>query len=265
VGHVVRHNLIHDAPDSAILLGGNEHTIELNEIHDVCAFSSDTGAIYTGRDWGARGNVIRHNFVHDIATSFEGYGVHGVYLDDCVSGIRVEGNVLYRITGHAIQHGGGSDNVMINNVMARCGDGLSADQRCHDGLSRGMPNHTPGDSWNLLEKLQDVGYQREPWASRYPKCAAIPGDWDAIIAPGARWLFPEGCVFSRNVGFANESWIRASAGALDAYAELADNLEDADPGFVDEASLDLTLRPDSPAHGIPGFEAIPFGEIGIEP
>ena len=30
-------NLIHDAPHSAILYGGNEHVLELNEIHHVAA------------------------------------------------------------------------------------------------------------------------------------------------------------------------------------------------------------------------------------
>jgi len=264
-GNVARNNLIHDAPHSAILYGGNENTIELNEIHNVCEFSSDAGAIYAGRDWGARGNVIRHNFIHDVATNFEGYGVHGIYLDDCLSGIRVEGNVLYRISGHAIQHGGGRDDLMVNNVIARCGDGLSADKRGIDWLANGSPNNTPGDSWNLLEKLQQVGYQDEPWASRYPECAAIPNDWNAIIDPGAQWLYPEGSVFSRNVGYENNDWIRASAETLAVYAEQIDNLEDVDPKFVDEANLDLSLQPDSPAYDLPGFEEIPFGEIGIAP
>jgi hypothetical protein len=37
------------------------------------------------------------------------------------------------------------------------------------------------------------------------------------------------------------------------------------PPSVDEAALDLNLRPESPAFTMPGFEAIPFDEIGIEP
>jgi len=263
-GNTARHNLIHHLPHSAILFGGNEHVIELNAIHDVCRFSSDAGAIYSGRDWGARGNVIRHNFIHDVATFFEGYGVHGVYLDDCLSGVRVEGNVLYRISGHAIQHGGGRDDIMVNNLAARCGDALSADSRGYEWQPDRGPNNIPGDSWNLLEKLQQVGYQQDPWASRYPECAAIPNDWNAIIAPGARWLFPEGSVFARNAGFANGAFIRATAGTLDVYASTADNLEDVDPHFVDEANLDLSLRPDSPVLEIPGWQDIPFDQIGLE-
>ncbi|MFC1609634.1 right-handed parallel beta-helix repeat-containing protein [Myxococcota bacterium] len=265
VGQVVAHNRIHDAPHSAILFGGNEHLIELNEIYAVCQFSSDAGAIYSGRDWGYRGNVIRHNFIHHIATAFEGYGVHGVYLDDCLSGIRVFGNVFYEVSGHAIQHGGGRDNLMENNVVARCGDALGADSR---GISR--ITNTPGDSWNLLERLARDGiqYQAEPWASAYPELAAIPNDWATISDPSATWLYPEGCVFSRNIGFDNVQWIRESnyggTGTLNKYAEIADNIEDQDPLFVDEANLDLTLLPNSPALAIPGFVAIPFDQIGIE-
>jgi hypothetical protein len=42
-------------------------------------------------------------------------------------------------------------------------------------------------------------------------------------------------------------------------------LEDVDPLFVDEAQLNLDLQPSSPAFDIPGFEPIPFHDIGIKP
>lgn len=264
-GNRAEHNSMHDLPHSAILYGGNDHVIELNDIGHVCQFSSDAGAIYSGRDWGARGNVIRHNFVHHLSTWFEGYGVQGIYLDDCLSGVRVEGNVLYEITGYGIQHGGGRDDVMINNVMVHSGGALTADRRCATWLSNGTPNDTPGDSWNLLEKLQKVGYQNEPWASKWPECAAIPNDWNAIASPPSHWLEPEGSVFSRNVGWDNAKFAAGSPETFAAYAEQSDNLENVDPGFVNESALDLTLSPSSPALGIPGFAPIPFSEIGIQP
>ncbi|HUU01457.1 MAG TPA: right-handed parallel beta-helix repeat-containing protein [Myxococcota bacterium] len=266
VGCRVANNLMHDAPHSAILYSGNEHLIELNDIHDVCRFSSDAGAIYAGRDWGWRGNLIRHNFIHHISSWFEGYGVHGVYMDDCLSGIHVFGNIFYEVTGHAVLNGGGRDNIVENNIMAHCGSAMSADSRGIQAI-----NNTPGDSWNMLERLaaDGVHYQQEPWASRYPLLAAIPNDWNVISDSNALWLYPQGCVFSRNLGWDNTSWVRegnyGGTGTLDKYAEMIDNIEDQEPKFQDEAGGDLSLRPDSPAFTIPGFQDIPFDQIGIRP
>jgi hypothetical protein len=65
VGNRVANNLIHDAPHSAILYGGNEHVLELNDIHHVAQETSDVGAFYTGRDWTTRGNLLCWNYIHD--------------------------------------------------------------------------------------------------------------------------------------------------------------------------------------------------------
>jgi hypothetical protein len=261
-GNAVAHCSFHDAPHTAILYIGNDHVFEYNDIHHVLQYSSDAGAIYTGRDWGYRGNEVRYNFIHDIASFFEGYGVHGVYLDDCVSGIHVHGNVLYRISGLGILHGGGRDDIMENNLIVKCGTALSADSR---GLT--AINNTPGDSWDFLERLTNDGiqYQQPPWSTAYPLLAVIPNDWAAITAPGALWRNPQGCVFSRNLGWQNGQFTSEQAGTFAVYAEMKDNVADTDPKFVDESKLDLQLAPDSPAYSIPGWEPVAFEKIGIEP
>ena len=114
---------------------------------------------------------------------------------------------------------------------------------------------------------QTIAYQSDPWASRYPELAAIPNDWSAVV--GTHWLDPEGSTFARNITWRTESLMSAGTwggeGALDFYSAIEPNRDNEDPLFVDEASLDLNLRPDSPAFTMPGFEAIPFDEIGIEP
>ena len=264
-GQRASHNLIFSSPHSGILYWGNEHLIELNELHHVCQQTSDAGAIYSGRDWGARGNQVQYNYLHDISSVFQGYGVHGIYLDDCLSGILVQGNVLYKITGHGILHGGGRDNVMVNNIIARSGEGIAADSRCVDWLPNGTPNNIPGDSWNLLEKLNNVGYQQEPWLSKYPACAAIPNDWAVVSASGSHWLKPEGCVFERNVGAGNTTFQSGDATTYAAYASIKDNLADASVLFVDEASGNLAISTNSPAMSLPNFAAPPFSDMGVGP
>jgi len=253
VGHTAANNLLHNGPHSAILFGGNEHRIELNEIHNVCYEVDDAGSIYCGRDWGLQGNVIRHNFFHHVKSILPGSnGVHAVYLDDCASGITVFGNVFYEISGRAIMCGGGRDNTVENNVIARCGAAHFTDRRGKVWIDK-------DSSWKLLEKIQKYNYTEPPWSTRYPKLAQI-------LANGYEQAKePEGCVIRTNLGWQNKRWLQESSlgapGGFKFYT-IEKNIEDRDPHFVDEASLNLALRDDSPAYSLRGFQRIPFEDIG---
>ncbi len=259
-GQIVAHNLFDDHPHSAILFDGNDHRIEANEIRRVCRATADCGAIYTGRDWGYRGNRIAGNFIHHITSLYSG-GAHAVYLDDMVSGPAVEGNVIYRVTDTAIFAGGGRDLVMANNLIAACGLGHYSGDYC-----RARVNNTPKDSTNLLERLayDGIKYQEEPWLSRYPACAAIPNDFATIMT--GLWRNPEGCVFARNAGWDNKLWLReynsSGTGVFAVYASIADNLPTHAPLFDERAALDRSLRPVELAAALPGFAPIPFAAIG---
>ncbi|WP_446809612.1 right-handed parallel beta-helix repeat-containing protein [Methylomonas sp. 2BW1-5-20] len=48
VGIRITHNLLEQGAGSAILITGNDHLIEKNEIHHFCLQAADCGAIYTG-------------------------------------------------------------------------------------------------------------------------------------------------------------------------------------------------------------------------
>jgi len=58
VGVRLANNLLHDGPHQAIGLTGNDHLIELNEIHHVGMDSDDFGAFYMGRNPSERGSVL---------------------------------------------------------------------------------------------------------------------------------------------------------------------------------------------------------------
>ena len=93
----------------------------LSLIHILCKDTADSGAIYTGRDWSTRGNVIRYNYFHDMemidtSTNME---MQAVYLDDMHSSTAVFGNVFYRVDSVAL-FGGGRDNTFENNLMLEC-------------------------------------------------------------------------------------------------------------------------------------------------
>ena len=254
VGQSITHNLFYDSPHTAVLFGSsNYQLVELNEVRDVCKWSSDAGSIYTGRDLGAHGTLIRNNFVHNIAGQFSGgYGTHGIYLDDCVAGIEVFGNICYNVSGMGIQHGGGRDDLMENNVLVKCGRAMGADAR--------------GLTWDMRatwDNLQALPYRGTIWSNAFPQLVPMPTDWATVVS--GQWLAPRGTVFSRNIGYSNAVWVSNGDNATSYYREVANNLTNSNPLFLDEANLDLTLRTNSPAFTIPGFLDIPFRRIGPEP
>ena len=92
-GQIVRNNSIHDAPHNAVFYGGNEHLFEKNEIYRVVMETGDAGAFYTGRDWTSQGNVLRHNYIHDLGDDGDAKEVNtmGMYFDDCDCGDTITG------------------------------------------------------------------------------------------------------------------------------------------------------------------------------
>ena len=244
VGQRISHNLIYNAPHCAILLSGNDHVIDFNEVHHVCRETGDVGAFYMGRDWSMRGNIVRHNYFHHI----KGPGLHGamsVYLDDAASGTAVIGNVFYK-AGRAILLGGGRDNIIDNNIFVECEPSVHVDAR---GLNW-MRNHIEED---MPTKLKAFPYQSPPWSTRYPELVNLLND-----EPGA----PKGNVIVRNISVGGR-WLDMEDPARP-LVRMDANLIDVDPHFIDADRMNFQLRDDSPAYRL-GFERIPFELIGLVP
>jgi len=251
VGIRASNNLIHDHPHCAILFSGNEHAIERNEIHHVCLETGDVGAIYTGRDYTYRGNVIRHNFIHH--TGGVGMGSMGIYMDDCVSGTLIYGNVLWKLH-RAVFLGGGRDFRVENNIFVDCDPAVELDGR---GLSTAPVWHDMVYK-TMKQRLEEMNWKQPPYSTRYPEMAALEPYYnkDGGVPPGNVLVACNICVGSKLL---NVTW-----GAKPEMAECRNNLTDADPLFVDAANGDFRLKADSPAFKL-GFEPIPFGKIGPSP
>jgi len=169
-GNIVRHNLIHHGPHNAIQLGGNDHLIEFNEIHHVCYDTGDVGAFYMGRDWTARGTIIRYNYWHHISGPGR-IGAMGIYLDDQASGIAIYGNLFYDVT-RAMFIGGGCDNIVESNIFVDCKPAVHIDAR---GLGW-QKKFTDDPKATLRQRLNYVPYQGELWKKRYPNLVNILND-----------------------------------------------------------------------------------------
>jgi hypothetical protein len=249
VGHRVTGNLIHDHPHCAILFGGNEHRIELNEIHHVALETGDVGAIYAGRDWTFRGNIIRHNLIHH--TGGVGMGSMAVYMDDCVSGTEIYGNIFYQTTRAAFL-GGGRDHRVENNIFVDCDPAVQLDGR---GLDRSPVWH--GMVYKFM-KQQLEAVPRELYRGRYPALA----DLDRYYATETG-VPPEGNVVARNICVGGK-WTSVGWHAKPEMLVLRDNLVGEHPGLVAPERLDFRLKKESPAWRL-GFKPIPVERIGLQP
>ncbi|BAT60465.1 hypothetical protein GJW-30_1_03008 [Variibacter gotjawalensis] len=175
VGMRVTGNVIAHAPHLAIRYQGNDHLIAANEIFDVVNDTSDSGAIYSGRDVSAQGTVIRGNFIHDVLPAKgegqERFEVKGVYLDDLASGTTIEDNVFLRVE-QPVFVGGGRDNVVARNVFVASSPALFIDGR--GKVWPQAPFDEPGNAFYAT--LREVPVSSTLWASRYPALARIMTD-----------------------------------------------------------------------------------------
>ncbi len=264
VGLRASHNLIHDAPHSAILFGGNDHLFEYNEIHNVCQESHDCGAVYAGRSWTLRGHVMRYNYLHHLFGK-DGGPCNGIYLDDLFSSATIQGNVFYQVQ-RPVFIGGGRDNTIQNNVFVDCPRAVHVDARA---LGWCGP-HADGRIREAREKgtIAGVRYREPPFSTRYPELVPIL-DEDPKSPRGNRvqrnifWA-GDGATIRRVLGgeVATGAWWDDIEPNVRSLVALTDNLANEDPKFVDEAAGDFQLGEDSPAWKL-GFQRIPVEKIGL--
>ena len=247
VGHHVANNLLHDSPYGGFLYGGNDHLIELNEVHNIGLEGGDVGGIYTGADWTSWGNLVRYNFVHHASIA------NGVYLDDGDCGDVVFGNLFYKIASGPFV-GGGSMNKIRNNFVVDCKVGVHLDDR---GISRKYGAKTSSHQKNARE----FNLLREPWSTKYPELAA----WYQTENLGK----PTGDVIERNV-FVNcgKGCDNRSGKDNQKLFAIRDNLTlEKNPGFANPEALDFNIDSSNSifaqAEGKPAIEPIPFAKMGL--
>lgn len=182
VGNRVIGNYIGEAPHSGIIFSGNNHLIAFNEIAKVATETDDAGAIYTGRDWTARGTNIVNNFLHDIGppqtieqTTGSGEGVKGIMLDDFASGTSVKDNLFLRVP-KAVFIGGGRDNKVSGNLFLGSNPAIYMDSR---GASWAAEHITKRDG-ELRTALAAMPIASPLWRQHYPHLTNILRDQPAL-------------------------------------------------------------------------------------
>jgi len=251
VGNIVKNNLIHDLPHTAVFFWGNDHLIEFNEIHHVCMETGDAGAFYVGRDWTQRGSMIRFNYFHHLhgVEGQEGWNdVMAIYLDDWASGTTVFGNIFYK-AGRTVMIGGGRDNLVENNIIIDGSPAIHVDAR---GLGWAK-YYFDGTDNTLLERLEVVKPNKLPYSERYPQLTKILDD-EPVLPKGNRII--------RNISSGGK-WVEFLNDKTESLVYFEDNSIDVDRSILLDKNDMIRIKYDSKA--IPsGFQHIPFEKIGVK-
>ena len=259
VGCRVSRNLIHDIPHIAIHFSGNEHVMEFNEIFSVLYETNEAGVFYTGRDWTARGNVIRYNFIHHT-TGVPDWGVRFVHLDDLTSGTEIYGNVCYKLED-GIAVCGGHDNKIHDNLFVQCKETIDLASRGIDMFQSdgkgGFVLAKDAKYPQIAKRLIEYKWNQPPYSERYPKLVEV-FKMNPIAAP---WWND----IQRNIAVDCSRHIRQTPQSQAWLCSIEDNWSGLDPGFVepDHTKLDFRFKPDCEAYSKTKFQPIPFDKIGV--
>ncbi|MFC7622122.1 right-handed parallel beta-helix repeat-containing protein [Microlunatus sp. GCM10028923] len=259
VGNRAVGNEINDAPHPGILIYGNDHLVEYNEIYDICTMFSDLGAIYmnAGSTPQERGTVIRRNYFHDIGEGNP--GVEGVYPDNFTMGLTIEENIFQDLANSAVKNNAGSYINTRNNLFIDTYVPMDNYELFLGDQPGNKVDESYMEGWRKL--FADTNnFEGTPYLEEYPELATFFEE---------NRYYPDTNTFAKNVVY-NPNRERSAdvgeQGTRDVHnlLRLADNwVTDDDPGFVDLASGDLRLREDAPVFDrIPGFADIPFERIG---
>lgn len=278
-GTLVAHNSIHDLPHQAVNLGSNgigRNIVEYNEIRRVCKETCDTGAVNSWMDMSASGitreaertgHVIRYNLIADvfgcsvdkesckIVTPTD--GTQGIYLDDCSSNCVIFGNVIIRVA-RAVHVHLGKNNCIENNIFVDCRSMLGYG----DCVSMRSGNAHMAGFMTGNRQRRNIFYTSRP---------------GAILIDLAKWSDEQIGLSDENVFFSTlgeecrlMTYVHRPPAppeaplSLDEWKKMGYDVHStvSDPLFVDPASEDFRLKPDSPALRL-GFQPIDVAQIGI--
>jgi hypothetical protein len=244
VGNSISNCEIYNSPSVAILLHGNNHVIEYNNIYHTTLEVDDMGAIYYGRDPSERGNVVRYNYFHNLGGQNK---TMAIYHDDGACGMQVTGNIFYRAGTVAGFIGGGQDNNYAYNIILNTRYALHIDKRLNN-WARGVIQHD-----GLFEKrLQAVNYLKPPYSTAYPTLKDYFQE-----GPDA----PQRNRFFMNVMVNLEQPVEGDTTLL--YFDRRNFETIGDPGFKNYRKLDFRVKHNSIIFDeLPGFILPPLDKIG---
>lgn len=269
VGQVFRNNLVHNFPGQVITVGFNDHLIEKNELFNIGYEEGDGGAMYSGAAMWSWGNVFRHNFLHHLMCIPQTHPRGGIYPDDLDQGDTITQNVFYKAAHRAVLINGGAGHTVTENLFLKGHIGIYNTEghakKAFDMLAKYDSGELKrGDKddriWRTEQVIGKEGWNKEPYASHYPR-------FKAIMNQPRKRFYPIDCDFSNNRfsgNFRNIEYRFAGGekGIKDVatvpFIKSTGNRDISMDVFKNPAVLDFNYR-----HGVDGMPAIPFDQIGL--
>lgn len=267
----VANNDIYDAPHCIFNYHGNDHIIEFNKIHDAVKECLDMDAIYTRNEYMPqwRGNIIRNNYIYNLGIFPVGeytkqLNVSGIRTDNYGHALQIYNNIFANIgTENANNVIGvtaqGNRNTLTGNIFVDCSATYLGWNSYSAGATWNMENQTEKERVELAEK-----YAANPiFAAKYPELATFRNEYYKSVATN---VFDKNLVVNIKFGLSttngevNKSSTRGAAELIKGDNNVVTTK---DPGFVNYAAGDYTLKDDSEVFTkIPGFEKIEMSKIG---
>ena len=292
VGNRISHCAIHDSPHAGIGYAGNDHVIEYCDFTRVAQETGDVGCIYAAMDWTYTGHVFRHNYFHHIHAPGK-LGCFTIYPDLPCGGIHLYGNVFYDVD-QVFHTNSGRGMLIENNLFVKCRRGMRFN------VWMDSQKFLPGGNWQMVERIEEIGYDKPPYSARYPMLARLAEDFALGEDEWLQRALPKDNIIRRNVSFGDSYFLNVGPQAGFEEVRVEGNLICDPIAFVgsptgdgtsksyrsdDEATRELLsaagniltdgakppalgprgfrLPESSPAWEL-GFEPIPFGEIGLQ-
>jgi hypothetical protein len=200
-----------------------------NRVHHLgWGLLSDMGGIYTLGP--SEGTVVSGNVFHDIHSY--SYGGWGLYTDEGSTGILFENNLVYNTKDGSFHQHYGKENIIRNNILVDSRERQVV-------ISRAEPHQSISFERNIIV-----------WKTG----PALSGAWgNAKTVSGSNCWFNSDGAPIEFMGKSLAEWQKAGH-------EMGSIV--ADPLFVDVASGDFRLKPDSPALAL-GFKPFDGSKAGV--
>lgn len=267
----VANNEIYDAPHCIFNYHGNDHIIEFNKIHDAVKECLDMDAIYTRNEYMPqwRGNIIRNNYIYNLGIFPVGeytkqLNVSGIRTDNYGHALQIYNNIFANIgTAGANNVIGvtaqGNRNTLKGNIFVDCSATFLGWGTYSAGATWDMNNQQEKERVELAEK-----YAANPiFGEKYPELATFRNEYYKSVATN---VFDENLVVNIKFGLSTvngEVNKQGTRGAPELIKGTNNYVTTKDPGFVNYAGGDYTLKDDSEVFTkIPGFEKIEMSKIG---